>query len=186
MLRDLTDHNYIIMPMSVEKFQGKLERITWDFGLNQLKPVWNVKAKIIWAVKEISQLLKYQFYSKLFLSFLECSINCTYSGILFRVWIRILVLENIAYVTWYLAPLSPVTTLDQFSILYRYVFTTTIIHASCSVWDLGPSILWHHHQKHSFSASFSFLPTHQFFSAPDWIPDLASLLYHMGYWTLWK
>lgn len=39
--------NYIIMPMSVEKFQGKLERITWDFGLNQMKPVWNVKAKIM-------------------------------------------------------------------------------------------------------------------------------------------
>lgn len=38
LLRDLTDHNYIIMPMSVEKFQGKLEGITCDFGLNQMKP----------------------------------------------------------------------------------------------------------------------------------------------------
>lgn len=47
LLRDLTDHSYIIMPMSVEKFQGKLERITWDFGLNKMKPVWNVKAKIV-------------------------------------------------------------------------------------------------------------------------------------------
>lgn len=47
LLRDVTDHSYIIMPMSVEKFQGKLEGITWDFGFNQMKPVWNVKAKRI-------------------------------------------------------------------------------------------------------------------------------------------
>jgi hypothetical protein len=33
--------------MSAEKFQGNSERITWDFGLNQMKPVWNEKAKII-------------------------------------------------------------------------------------------------------------------------------------------
>lgn len=55
-------------------------------------------------------------------SFLECSINHMYSGILFRVWIRISVLQNIACVTWSLAPLSPSTILCQFSILYRYIF----------------------------------------------------------------
>lgn len=69
------------MPMCVEKFQGKLERITWDFGLNQMKPVWNEKAKIHGAMKEISQLLKISVLLQTF-SFLKCPINYTYSGVL--------------------------------------------------------------------------------------------------------
>lgn len=125
------------------KIPGKVRRNHMGFWLESNETSLECKSKENLSSERNFTTIKISILLWIF-SFFGCPIICTYSGILFR--IRILVLQNITCVTWYLVALSPSTVIYQFSILYRYFFfTVTIIHAS---WELWTSILWYCHQNY--------------------------------------
>lgn len=125
LLRDLTDHSQVYYAYVCWKIPGKVRRNHMGFWLESNETSLEYKSKENLSSERNFTTIKISILLWTF-SFFGCPIICTYSGILFR--IRILVLQNITCVTWYLVALSPSTVLYQFSILYRYIFLPSLLY----------------------------------------------------------